>query len=275
MKLKQIIALSVAIGASVFAVYLTSGYMESLRKNALAKPVPEAETVNVVVAAAKLTHGRLITRKDLKVAKWPKHLAPEGAYRSLGQIFLPGQGRVALSNFAVNEVITQQRISKPGHRPSLSYLLNKGMRAVSVRIDAVVGVGGFISPGDRVDLVLTERASESDPDAVGNARVLLKDIRVLAIDQQTEDPEFKPTVASTATLEVTLEDARKIALATTIGSISLALRSATSFDQPEAKPEDVAEAPKVRKTNKTIVVFRSAAKPTEYTVPMLQAGMAR
>ena len=268
MKLKQVVAFSVALGAAGLAVVLTSGYMESLRQSAkVTTAAPAQKTVPVVVAARKLTHGRLITRNDLKVTNWPQNLAPEGAFRSLNQT------RVALSHFAANEVITKGRISGPGQRPSMAYLLNKGMRAVSVRIDAVLGVGGFISPGDRVDLVLTERANEADPDSVGTARVLLKNMRVLAIDQQTEDPEFKPKIASTATLEVALDDARKIALAATVGSISLALRSSALEAQADVAPAKVkAVKPPPRNPSKTVVVIRSA-KPTEYTVPVLQAGM--
>ena len=274
MKLKQVVAFSVALGAAGLAVVLTSGYMESLRQSAkVTTAAPAQKTVPVVVAARKLTHGRLITRNDLKVTNWPQNLAPEGAFRSLTAIFGANQTRVALSHFAANEVITKGRISGPGQRPSMAYLLNKGMRAVSVRIDAVLGVGGFISPGDRVDLVLTERANEADPDSVGTARVLLKNIRVLAIDQQTEDPEFKPKIASTATLEVALDDARKIALAATVGSISLALRSSALEAQADVAPAKVkAVKPPPRNPSKTVVVIRSA-KPTEYTVPILQAGM--
>ena len=166
------------------------------------------------------------------------------------------------------------RISGNGARPSLSHLLGKGMRAVAVKVNAVVGVGGFVSPGDRVDLLLTERNDDDSGKEIVTSKVLLQDVRVLAIDQETEDPDYRPKVASTATLEVRLSDAQRIALASTLGSITLALRSLGRTEDDPHATLSTAKLEDDKSLEKTIVVYR-ASKPTQYNVPNFQAASIR
>jgi pilus assembly protein CpaB len=151
-----------------------------------------------------------------------------------------------LRGFAAGEPVTAQRLLKPGDAGFLAAALTPGMRAVSVRIDAVSGDGGFIIPGDHVDVLLAERfplmdggASEA---AVGGPRItqkqvnsiVLRDVRVLAIDQSAQDMDNKPKVGSTATVEVTITQAQKLSLAAQMGTLFLALRSLAKADPPES-----------------------------------------
>ena len=273
MKFQQILALSVAVTASVLAANLSSQYLASAKKTVVVKEAPEVKMVTVVTAAKKLYHGRLLKKEDLKLVKWPADSAPKRSYRTIRQIFRSGEDRITLSHFSPGEVITDGRISGPGERPSLSHMLGKGMRAVAVKINAVLGVGGFVAPGDRVDVLLTERKSEDEGGREESSRVLLTNVRVLAIDQATEDPEFKPKVASTVTLEVTLPDAQKVALASTVGFLTLALRSMEPADTKEPVAAKIEQKPI---GPKTVIVYRAReSKPTSYDVPRSYAGLAR
>ena len=280
MRFAQFLALSVAIAASALAVTLSSEYMNSVKAPRVVHVEQKVEMVKVVTAAQSISHGRILRPEHLKEVEWPAHAVPEGSFQSIIELLGIEDERVTLSTFTPGEVITRQRVSGPGQKPSLALMLKPGMRAIAVRVNAVLGVGGFIMPGDRVDLLLTENVEDDDTGKIATTDVLLRDVRILAIDQQTEDPEYKPRVVSTVTIEVALVDAQKVALATTKGAISLALRSV--FAEPE---KQVAEAKPVRRTAKPkqkpkqdpmrkIVVFRSA-KPTEYKVPHVSASLFR
>jgi len=277
MKFAQFLAFAVAIAASALAVSLSSDYMASMRVPQIVQVAPKVDMTTVVVSAQPIAHGRIIKPEHLREMQWPANAVPEGAFQSIIEILGTENDRLALSRFTAGEVITNQRISGPGQRPSLALMLDPGMRAIAVRVNTVLCVGGFVMPGDRVDMLLTERTSERAPDKIRSTEVLLRDVRVLAIDQQIEDPEYKPRVASTVTLEVALHAAQKIALATTVGSISLALRSAAAPREPNIvdvpKPV-VAERPiaKIEDPTRKIVVFRSA-KATEYKVPHVSASI--
>ena len=131
--------------------------------------------------------------------------------------------RVVLAPLAVNEPVLRTKVSLPGQRASLSSLLQDGTRAVTVRVDDVRGVAGFILPGDFVDVVLIK----TDDERVRRenySEILLQHVKVLAIDQFASERQEQPTVAKAVTLEVEPEQAQKILLATNIGKLSLVLR---------------------------------------------------
>ncbi len=281
MKFGQLLALSVAVAASALAVTISSDYMASVKVPQIVQVAPpQVEMTKVVTAAAMIGHGRIIKPSDLKLMEWPANAVPDGAFNNVVDILGTEHGRMALARITPGEVITERRISGPNQRPSLALMLGRGMRAIAVRVNAVLGVGGFVLPGDRVDLLLTERGTDQEPGAIRSTEVLLRDVRVLAIDQQTEDPDYKPRVVSTVTIEVSLSDAKKVAHATTRGSISLALRGAIAPREPKPKPAERPAPVKVAPVAKTedpmhrIVVFRSA-KPTEYKVPKVRASLVQ
>ena len=160
------------------------------------------------------------------------------------------------------------KITGAGQRATLSALVKPGMKAVTIRVNDVEGVGGFVLPGDHVDVVLTRQLEK------GNAttQVVLQNTRVLAVDQTADDRAAKATVAKSVTLEVDTVDAQKLWLASSVGSLSLLLRKAgetaetrtrkvTLNDLGTTEPASTEKAPTV-----TVVVTRAAAKQ-EYTVP--------
>ena len=197
---------------------------------------PDAEAAvptgpRVLVAKRALTAGTIITADALGFQPWPKELVQD-AY------FIDGEadmnkllGTVVRYPITAGEPVTQGSLVSPGDRGFLAAALGPGMRAVTVPVSATTGVAGFIFAGDRVDLVLTQQIEGADQSApLRTAETVLRNLRVLATDQTTEkttDENGKTVVAEfrTVTLEVTPKIAEKIAVAQTIGTISLALRS--------------------------------------------------
>jgi pilus assembly protein CpaB len=187
---------------------------------------PAVELGTVVVAAKSLPFGAPIVKETLKTVEWPKVSIPQGAFANVDEIYAgataPGD-RIALALINTDEPITHVRVSGFGAKPTLSRQVENGKRAISIRVDDVVGVAGFVLPGDRVDVMLTRRIGT----AANNLRteIILQDITILGIDQSADQAADKPIVARTATVEVTPEQAQKVILAQQAGSLSLALRS--------------------------------------------------
>ena len=130
-----------------------------------------------------------------------------------------------LAPVAKNEPILNSKITGAGQRASLSALLEDGKRAVTVRVDDVKGVAGFVLPGDRVDVVLIRTVNRpGGGPAESFSDVMLQHVKVLAVDQLVNERQETPTIAKAVTLEVSTEQAQKIMLATNIGKLSLILR---------------------------------------------------
>jgi pilus assembly protein CpaB len=175
----------------------------------------------VVVATKDLPFGAPIVREALKLVPWPKASIPMDAFTNIDEIFagatVPGD-RIALFLIGHDEPVTKGKISGFGAKPTLSRQVDDGKRAISIRVDDVVGVAGFVLPGDRVDIFLTRRMESIQ------TQVLLQDIKIIGIDQVADQATDKPIVARTATVEVTPEQAQTLVLAQQAGSLSLALR---------------------------------------------------
>ncbi|ANK12999.1 Flp pilus assembly protein CpaB [Erythrobacter neustonensis] len=219
-------ALIIAIGTAFGARSMFAG---GAAPSAEAAAVPTGP--RVLVAKRALTAGTIITADALGFQPWPKELVQD-AY------FIDGEadmnkllGTVVRYPITAGEPVTQGSLVAPGDRGFLAAALGPGMRAVTVPVSATTGVAGFIFAGDRVDLVLTQQIDGADQSTpLRTAETVLRNLRVLATDQTTEkstDENGKTVVAEfrTVTLEVTPKIAEKIAVAQTIGTISLALRS--------------------------------------------------
>ncbi len=122
----------------------------------------------------------------------------------------------------VNEAVLATKITGPGQRATLSAVLGDGMKAATIRVNDVEGVAGFILPGDHVDVLLTRTGDKN----VGITDVVITDVRVLAIDQLADQKTDKPSVVKAVTLEVNVTDGEKVALASTVGTLSLLLSKA-------------------------------------------------
>jgi pilus assembly protein CpaB len=214
MRTSTVIILAVAISMGGSAAYLTRIWL----KDQTSAAVQPAGTI--VVAAESLAYGTAMTPDNVVEIPWFSNTLPEGAF-AVKDDLLNGGRRVVLSPLKRGEPVLRSKITGPGQRASLASLLDDGKRAVTVSVDDVRGVAGFVLPGDFVDIVViaddgsTKRQSYSD--------ILLEHIKVLAIDQVASEGEGQPTVAKAVTVEVTKEQAQKILLATNIGKLSLIL----------------------------------------------------
>jgi pilus assembly protein CpaB len=190
-------------------------------------PAPVRPVATVVVAAAPLRYGAELTPKMLKEIAWPADEVPAGAYKTIPEL-LDGKGRrIVLAGIEPNEPVLSTKVTGAGQRGTLSVLLEDGMGAVTVPTNEVVGVAGFVLPGDRVDVFLTRRGEAgAGPQAGSYSDVVLQNVRVLAVGQMADDRAEKPAVVSAVTLEVDQRSGQKLALAAASGSLTLMLRKA-------------------------------------------------
>jgi pilus assembly protein CpaB len=195
---------------------------------------PEVKFKTIVVAKTPLRFGMKLERAALAEIPWAENALPKGAFGTVEELLKDGD-RVVLSPIDANAPVLLAELSGPDGRATLSNLLAPGMRAVTIKTDEIAGVGGFITPGDHVDVVLTrdagdiEEVKKNAEGASGSTiatEVVIEAAKVLSVGQAADERATQPKVANSVTLEVTPEGAQKIALARNIGKLSLALRSA-------------------------------------------------
>ncbi|MCP8937854.1 Flp pilus assembly protein CpaB [Alsobacter sp. SYSU M60028] len=195
----------------------------------------ERPMATIVIAAQPLAFGIPLTADNVSEVSWAADALPEGAFRTRDELLREGR-RVVLSPIQKNEPILASKITGAGQRASLSALIDPGMRAVTVRVDEVRGVAGFVLPGDRVDMVLTRNEQGGT-----YADVLLQNVKVLAVDQLASERQETPTVARAVTVEVNTQQAQKLILASGVGTLSLVLRQAGGTDPELTKRVTVAD----------------------------------
>lgn len=224
-----IVAIAVVLG--LFVVFLANTYFQGIEERQQ-RQVEQLKLVQVLVATQPLAFGTVLTAQNTKLVGWPANSLPTGAFKtSIGVIDNPRGPRVALRPIAVGEPILASKISGSDGRASISDLLPEGMRAITVRVNDVTGVGGFVAPGDVVDVLLTRHMGGDDSDRDDKTTdILLEKIRVIAVDQRADESKTDPKVGKTATLEVDPVSAQKLVLAQSVGTLSLALRNVTSIE---------------------------------------------
>lgn len=211
------------------AIFLLSMYLRSSRTVADAN---EPEYGSVVVAVSDFSAGTPVHKEYLKVVAWPKTSVPQGSFANVDEIYVGAKGesdRIALKNIAGDEPILKTNVSGFGTRAILSRQVSPGMRALAIPVNDVSGVAGFVLPGDRVDVLLTRQVGNDNENRVTD--IILQNITILGIDQENDQTRERPEVARTATVEVSPEQAQKLALAQQVGTLSLALRGASTVDQ--------------------------------------------
>jgi pilus assembly protein CpaB len=190
----------------------------------------EPAVVDVVVARAPINFGQAIEAHLLTTQSWPKTSVPEGAFTRLDAV-LSASGsdvRRAKSPLFAGEVLLASKLSAPGEKVTIVQKLGENTRAMAIKVDAVTAVGGFVTPGDYVDILMTQGRAE-DLQTV----TILQNIRVIGVDQTSEEQTDKPEVAQTVTVEVTPEAGQKLALAQNAGTLSLTLRTLDNVaDEP-------------------------------------------
>ncbi|MER9565650.1 Flp pilus assembly protein CpaB [Mesorhizobium sp. M0571] len=210
----------------VLAVVLINIWLASQRSAMAEANGVQRDTV--VVAAVGLKFGDTLTADKLREIAWPAGAVPSGAFKTTKDLMAGEGSKQALQAIGANEPVLATKITGPGQRATLSAVLGEGMKAVSIRVNDVLGVAGFVFPGDRVDVLLTRTVrSEEGPDK-SFVDVLLQSMKVLAVDQVADETKDSPTVVKAVTLEVSTKDAQKLTLAAGAGQLSLALRQAAA-----------------------------------------------
>jgi pilus assembly protein CpaB len=190
---------------------------------------------NVAVAKVAIPVGTKIIPEQITVVQFPKESTPDGTFDSAEKL----SGRVAITNISPREPITDSRLAPEGTAGGLSAVIPEGYRAMTVKVDDVVGISGFIMPGTLVDIVVVidpaERAGMQDP----ISKIVLQNIKVLANGQNIDKPDNQREANSVkaVTLQVTPEQAEKLALASSEGKLQLVMRN--SVDQGDEKTPGV------------------------------------
>lgn len=229
MRGQGLIILGVAILIGLAAVFLANSYLGRVEQQQVTSP---QGTVKVAVASVPLDFGTPITPDKVRLVDWPANSLPEGTFSSIPQLLPMNHTRVALRPMTANEPILRSKISGEGGRAAISAVLDPTKRAVAVRLSDVAGVGGFVLPGDVVDVLVTRTPMNPNGNSQQITDVLLQKVRVIAIDQDASDSTDKPAIGKTATLEVAQVDAQKLALAQQVGQLSLALVNPASEASP-------------------------------------------
>lgn len=224
----SVVVIIAAIVLGAFTVMGVRGIIQNRPAQLASTDSPKVAVGTVVVARTPLAFGTELSPELLREAQWPNESRPEGAFSSIEEL-LGNERRVALRSIAPNEPVLKDKVSGYGGRAALSQIIEEGMRAVTIRVNDVSGAGGFVLPGDRVDILHTVNPSGDLTNTVTN--ILLQDIRVLAIDQTADESQEGAMVVKAATVEVTPFDAQKIALAAKVGELSLSLRNAGAANE--------------------------------------------
>jgi pilus assembly protein CpaB len=194
--------------------------------------------VPVVVATKPLKFGDRVDASVLTVVRLPANAAPEGAFATTSAVLSSDNGGppVALTPIAAREPLLAAKLSGPGARPSVAAEIGEGLRAYTIKVDDVTGVGGHALPGDRVDVVLLRDLTPEAERRTYVSEVVLQNVRVLAVDLNADQASNKPAAPSTATLEVSIPDSQKLAVAGDLGKLSLALRRTGAAEVADVTP---------------------------------------
>ena len=213
---RLILALAGAIVCGLLAVMLVTRYLSSFRTF-------QQDLNNFVVASAEIPLGAKIAPEQLSLAPIPNGSAPEGAFRKLEDVV----GRVAVTPIGLREPITKMKLAPEGTGAGLPAVIPEGFRAMTVRVDNIIGVSGFVMPGSYVDVVavivpVQEKAAQGPI-----SKIVLQNIKVLASGAKIDSPsdQRQPTDVTAVTLLVTPEQAEKLVLAANEGKLQLVMRN--------------------------------------------------
>ena len=284
MRPSSIVMLAVALVLGISAALLSKVWLQGqVPQPQVAEVGPKVKMGTVVTAAKALRFGNQLSPRSLREVEWPDKAIPEGAFRKITDIMNGNDRRVVLSAIEENEPVLGWKITGPGQRASLSALIGDGMKAVTIRVNDVLGVAGFVLPGERVDILLTRTESQEMGDKEPIQKnsftdVLLRNVRVLAVDQLADDRTEKPAPAKAVTIEVDTQQAQKLVLAASVGQIALALRSAGSTDGDVSRrialgDLNSASGPDVSGSSVMVSVTRELIR-SDYAVPRDGQGLS-
>ena len=218
---RLIIAILAAVAFGLIAAVSVSRYLANAQEYT-------KNLSNVVIAKTDIEVGERIIAEQVSVAQFPRNMAPDGTFRQIDEKVL---GRIAVTRISAREPITEGRLAPEGAAAGLSAIIPEGYRAMNVRVDDVVGISGFIMPGTLVDIVVVIEPPDNTQNRGRISKIVLQNIKVLANGANLDKPKNEKEVerVKTVTLQVTPDQAEKLALASSEGSLQLVMRN--SIDQ--------------------------------------------
>ncbi|AYC32615.1 Flp pilus assembly protein CpaB [Pseudomonas cavernae] len=217
-----LIALSLVLGLG--AAWMANNWL-SARLNAS----PDDNLQNVVVATVEIPFGQMVEAQQVTVVRMPKGTVPDDSFAATEQVV----GKIATFSMLRGDILRGARLAEHLGGSTLASLIEPSKRAVSVRVDDVVGVGGFLLPGNRVDVLATKQAGGNSN---AEAETILEDLRVLAVDQTASTDKTQPVVVRAVTLEMSPAEAEVLVKAMSEGRLQLALRNPLDEQKKPAQP---------------------------------------
>jgi len=224
---RSLILIVLAAAGVVLVVLLTRSFLTTAQRQARdiqATAAPVETAARILVAKRDLHVGTILAPEDTEWRAWPEKGINEAYYRAKKDKKEATFGHVVRLPLTNGEPLTRSSLVSQGQRGFLAAILSPGMRAVTVKLSPTSGIGGFIFPGDRVDVLLTHTIEISRNEKYQVAETVFQNVRILAVDQKSASDD-KAKISKTATLEVTPKMAEKVAMLANIGTLSLSLRS--------------------------------------------------
>jgi pilus assembly protein CpaB len=228
------------IVVSIFALFF-AGVASWLSYSYLQRELSSVKAVQpqrIVVATTDIAVGSTITEAQVKVAAWPKDSIPPGSSQQPVTVV----GRIAIRPITGGDAITEQKL-KPHSGASgagfLTYVVPPGHRAVTVAVNEVAGVAGFLTPRDRVDIIVTTQLPNGNRDSV--SKIILENVPILATGQVTDQKDGKPAVVPTVTLDLLPSDAEKLVVSASKGPLQLLLRNIADSGHVDSKGATIAK----------------------------------
>lgn len=264
---RALIVMAIAILFGLTAVVLASRWLLMQ---------PSGKAGRIVVAAADINLGQRLAGDMLKLVEWPAESVPKGAYTDPQKL----AGRVLRTAVLMGEPVSEAKLAPTGTMGGLSAVIAEGKRAITVRVNDVVGVAGFALPGNFVDIIVSTQKDPPPNTTLARpeniSKIVLERILVLAVAQEVNRDETKPKVVNAVTLEVTPEQAEKLDLARSVGTLSLALRN--QVDPADAKTGGATKItllPEVEPPKAAAPAPKRAAAPVRPVVQKVAAPVKR
>ncbi len=246
---------------------LTEARINELDAN---RPVVEAvELAKVVVATAEIKFGEAIDESMIKVVDWPQDAFPEGAFTATSEVISDGNRRVLTTIFPGEPIITAKITGENG-RAGLAGIITEGMRAVTIPVDGVNGVAGFIQPGDRVDILLTKNGDDTT-----TSEVMMSNIKILSVDQNAGSRNETAQLANSVTIETDTKGAKKISWGLNVGSLSLSLRGAGDISEEGDSDSDGLFSFEEEKPTRTSIKVTAGTQVKQFDVAIEGAEKPR
>ncbi|KVL23962.1 Flp pilus assembly protein CpaB [Burkholderia cepacia] len=209
---RAILMLVVAMVAGLAAVVFASRWLMQTSTSSV---------TSVAVAATDLNLGEPLGPNQIRMVNWPSGSVPAGAFTDTKAL----EGRVVRTSLSRDEPVIESKLAPVGTKGGLSAVISDGSRAITVRVNDVVGVAGFALPGNYVDVIVNTQEQQGKTDGQSISKIVLEHILVLAVAQQVSRDDTAPKVVNAVTLEVTPDQAERLDLARSVGTLSLVLRN--------------------------------------------------